>query len=93
MTDQTPDETPEDEVLTEPVNLAAGGWCAPSEIIYPDLAVRRGGITFAAPKPLTKKQLKARLDHVEPALKAARRENRKLRRKNRRLVKLIARLA
>lgn len=75
-----------------------GGWCAPGDQFYPGLdlplvTVTRGGLSFTAPKPLTKKQLQAQVDRLQPALARAQRENRKLRRKNRRLLKLIARLA
>jgi hypothetical protein len=70
-----------------------GGWRSPSDSLFPDFVVQRGGITFTAPKPLTKKQLRAQLDRLQPALARAQRENRKLRRKNRRLLKLIAKLA
>lgn len=63
---------------------AAGGWCAPSDLVYNFLA---------EPKPLTKKQLRENLAIVQRALDRERKARRKLEKRNRRLLKVIERLS
>jgi hypothetical protein len=94
------DPTPEIEEdwiqLNEDSLRAAAGWNALTGVSYefPEISVPRGGISFSNPRlTLTKKELRARLDKVEPALAEARRLQRKAERKVRRLLKIIEREA
>lgn len=98
-----------EQVVTSPEPLgvvAGGGWCAPAGQEYgilPNIQVRRGGIQFTAPKPLTewrKEDLRAeveRLRRVNDTLAQGnteyRTENRRLRKKTKRLLKIIERIA
>lgn len=71
-----------------------GGWCAPSNDIYPgifgfaEVAAQRGGLSFSS----SKKQLRRRVDELQTALNAGRIRERKLRKQNQRLRKTIDRL-
>ena len=85
--------------------VARGGWCAPSDSLFPEVTVSRGGIafSFAPPKPLeeyTKKELRAEVerlrearDRLQTSLHTERRRSRKARRKVNRLLKIIEGLA
>jgi len=87
-------------VPDEPLPLiAGGGWCSPSDAIFPlllpDVAVQRGGISFTTPKPLAqwkKKDLVREVEQLREDLTRARGRERELERKNRRLRRAIKRL-
>lgn len=86
-----------------------GGWCVPSDNLYgllgpiSDITARRGGLSFSAPRPLTdfsKKELRAEVerlrrqrDELADSAGKFRTEARRLRRKNKRLLKIIGGLA
>lgn len=100
-----------EEILTLPDEYQRGGimsngWCAPSDSLFtpfPEVTVRRGGLSFTVATPLTewsKKELRAeveRLRRTNDALAGGnaklRSEARRLRRKNKRLLKIIGQVA
>jgi len=87
--------------------IADGGWRAPAAVAYPlfgEITTRRGGIQFTAPaKQLEEldpeellvraKWLDKRNDELTRALNVERRRTRKLRRKMKRLLRLVEKLA
>jgi hypothetical protein len=91
------DEPDENEGLIDmPALTTAGGWCAPSELLYPEIAVSRGGLSFTNWDPYkewTKKQFRERLLETQGLLTKERKKTRKLRRKVTRLLAVVERLA
>lgn len=75
----------------------AGGWCAPSDSLFPEITVRRGGLAFTGgPRPLTdwsKKELRAEVERLrrdrETLQKALRKEQKRTRRLRRTIDRLV----
>lgn len=83
-------------IVAEDGIYTAGVWAWPLGSLYPPVTLRRGGIAFTAPpqlQPPTKTQLRARVVHLEKALRIANKRRYKAERKVARLLKIIRRIA
>lgn len=80
---------------SETAVTAGGGWCATTEMLYPEVTARRGGLSFSDPlglEALTEEQLRERVRALTEITRKQSRRIQKLRRKNDRLIRLVGRL-
>lgn len=77
---------------TEEQIVAGTGWCSPSEEQFPDISVRRGGISFTDPYGhLTREQLIERWQNAERRVNKRDAKIRRLKETRRRLRFIIER--